>query len=112
MSTPPQRPNDEWLADVVPPDAGYEDLVAVLNEVVERLEQGDLSLDQALQEYERGVALVRRCNDLLDQAELRVSELSSGLTPSHNADRGPGERPLSLFGDDFDDEFDDEFEDE
>lgn len=109
MSTPPPIPSDDWLADVVPPDAGYEDLVAVLNEVVERLETGDLSLDQALREYERGVALVRRCNDLLDQAELRVTELASGLAPSRDASAGLGARPLSLFDDEFED---DDFEDE
>ncbi|MDI3339734.1 MAG: exodeoxyribonuclease VII small subunit [Sphaerobacter sp.] len=105
MSTPH---DDEWLADVAPPDAGYEDLIALLNDVVERLERGDLSLDQALREYERGVALVRRCNDLLDRAELRVTELSLGL---HRADEDafiPGQRPAPLFEEDPDD---DTFED-
>ncbi|HET7037052.1 MAG TPA: exodeoxyribonuclease VII small subunit [Thermomicrobiaceae bacterium] len=59
----------------------YEELTAALEEVMERLEQGDLSLDAALATYEQGVILVRACNDLLDRAELRVSELAASAVP-------------------------------
>ncbi|MCW5858066.1 MAG: exodeoxyribonuclease VII small subunit [Caldilineales bacterium] len=41
-----------------------------------RKRSGDGNLEASLARYETGVALVRRCNDLLDQAELRLRELS------------------------------------
>ncbi len=38
-------------------------------------EQGDLPLDTALTLFERGVALLRDCNGLLDAAELKITKL-------------------------------------
>lgn len=55
----------------------YEDLYAQLQEVVARLEQGELPLDETLQLYERGVRLAAACQQLLDAAELRVRALSA-----------------------------------
>ena len=39
------------------------------------MEAGDGSLEESLARYERGMTLVRHCNDLLERAELRVREL-------------------------------------
>ncbi len=47
-----------------------------LETVVERVESGQVGLEQALAEYERGVALVRQCREVLQRTELRVEELS------------------------------------
>ncbi len=76
----------------------YDRLVGEIEAIVERLESGDLSLAEALLEYQRGVELIRLCNDLLDQAELRISELSSGLRlnrESETAFRGDYRRYFS-----------------
>lgn len=102
---PPAQP-DDLTGDAVAPDATYEELTKLLEEVVEHLEDGNLPLDRALAEYERGVALVRRCNDLLDGAELKVSELSVDLGRGRS-DTSPLAERLSLF-DDLDDEPDEE----
>jgi exodeoxyribonuclease VII small subunit len=53
----------------------FEDAFAQLEEVVQRLEGGDLPLEEALALYERGMALAGHCQTLLDQAELRVTRL-------------------------------------
>lgn len=58
-----------------------------LESIVERVESGQIGLEQALAEYERGVALVRRCREVLERAELRVEELSK-LTASADAPGG------------------------
>lgn len=58
----------------------FEDLSAQLDEVLVLLERGDLPLEDALSAYERGVQLVRKCNDLLDHAELRITQLSASVT--------------------------------
>lgn len=69
------------------PNAGdltFEAAMEQLESIVERVESGQIGLEQALAEYERGVALVRRCREVLQRAELRVEELSK-LTASADA---------------------------
>lgn len=61
--------------------AGFERSLDELETLVQRLEKGDLSLDESLQAYERGIALFRRCQTALDQAELRVRLLSDPEDP-------------------------------
>lgn len=56
----------------------FEQLYAELEEIVRRLEAGDLPLAESLALFERSAALVERCNALLDNAELRVRELTQG----------------------------------
>ena len=56
-------------------DESYENLVRRLEASVERLEGGELSLDQALAAYEEGVALAAQCQKLLDAAQQRIESL-------------------------------------
>lgn len=62
--------------------AGFERSLDELESLVQRLEKGDLSLDESLQAYERGIALFRNCQTALDQAELRVRLLSDPEDPA------------------------------
>lgn len=55
--------------------AQFEQSLDELEQLVVRMEQGDLSLDDSLQSFERGIALYRNCQSALEQAELRVSQL-------------------------------------
>jgi exodeoxyribonuclease VII small subunit len=57
----------------------YEEAYAELEQLVQRLEAGQQPLDEAIRLFERGQALIRHCQALLDQAELRVRELDRGL---------------------------------
>ena len=56
-------------------DLPFEGAYAELESVVQRLEGGELSLEEALSLYERGQVLARHCQALLDRAELRVTVL-------------------------------------
>jgi len=56
-------------------DLAFEGALDELEALVDRLETGDLALEQALATFERGVALSRRCAELLDRAEQRIDEL-------------------------------------
>lgn len=53
----------------------FEQALAELEAVVERLEHGELPLEQALTQFERGMALARSCQDALKQAEQKVEIL-------------------------------------
>jgi exodeoxyribonuclease VII small subunit len=46
-----------------------------LEQLVEKLESGDLSLEQALAEFERGIKLTRQCQSALKEAEQKVEIL-------------------------------------
>ena len=60
------------------PEPGFDEIVGKLRDVVARLEQGNLSLEESLKAYEEGIALARRGHDLLDRAEKRVEVLVRG----------------------------------
>jgi len=55
--------------------ADFEKWLAELESIVERLEQGDLSLEDSLRQFERGIALTRSCQAALKQAEQKVEML-------------------------------------
>jgi exodeoxyribonuclease VII small subunit len=57
------------------PVAEFERSLDELEQLVAKLEHGDLSLDDSLRAFERGVALYRNCQSALDQAELKVKLL-------------------------------------
>jgi exodeoxyribonuclease VII small subunit len=54
----------------------YEAAYAELDEIVNTLEQNQPALEEALALFERGEALAARCAALLDQAELKVRQLT------------------------------------
>ena len=53
----------------------FEDALAALEAKVEELARGDLPLDRALATFEESIALFRRCHEMLDRAEQRVTKL-------------------------------------
>ncbi len=64
------------------PEFQFETALAELETLVETLEQGELSLEQSLQQFERGVKLTRACQQALKTAEQRVDMLVSAAEDS------------------------------
>lgn len=60
----------------------FEELYTQLEAKVSLLEQGGLSLDDSLSTYEAAVELARRCQQLLDDAELRITKLKETVVSS------------------------------
>jgi exodeoxyribonuclease VII small subunit len=58
------------------PELSFEDAQHELEQIVERLESGKASLDEAIQLWERGEELYRVCAAKLDAAEGRIEELA------------------------------------
>jgi len=56
----------------------FEEALRALEEVVRRLEAGDVPLDESIDLYERGEALRRRCQQRLDAAEARIEKIVAG----------------------------------
>ncbi len=55
----------------------FEEALAMLEESVERLEAGDLKLEEALAAFEKGVAASRSCGQWLEQTRKRVQVLTT-----------------------------------
>ncbi|MBV8565789.1 MAG: exodeoxyribonuclease VII small subunit [Methylobacteriaceae bacterium] len=68
----PAAPN----ADIV--TLPFERALAELEEIVRRLEQGSVSLEDSIIIYERGEALKRHCDALLKSAEMRIEKITLG----------------------------------
>ncbi len=64
----------------------FEDIIERLDHLVQRLESGGLSLDEALKVYEEGVGLARTGNQLLEGAENRIEELQKNLAADGEAE--------------------------
>ncbi len=62
--------------------AQFERSLDELEGLVQKMEKGDLSLDESLKAYERGVNLYRNCQTALEHAELRVKLLADPLDPN------------------------------
>lgn len=57
------------------PPISFEKMLTELESLVGQLEHGELALEEALQRFEYGVALVRNCQSILQQAEQKVEKL-------------------------------------
>ncbi len=67
---------------------GFEDALAELEDHVRKLDGGELPLEEALRLFERGVGLVRECQELLDDAERRITELTAAAPGEDTASSG------------------------
>lgn len=62
-------------AKKAPDQPDFETAIKELEELVKTLEQGDLSLEESLRHFERGVLLTRTCQKSLNQAQQKVDML-------------------------------------
>jgi exodeoxyribonuclease VII small subunit len=53
----------------------FEDAINELEEVVTKLEKGELSLDDSIQVFQKGIELSKYCNKRLDEVEKKISIL-------------------------------------
>lgn len=55
----------------------FEKSISELERIVALLEKGDLSLEDSLKQFEKGIKLARTCQDILNQAEQKIEYLSN-----------------------------------
>ncbi len=55
----------------------FEQSINELEQIVKELEKGELSLDDSLKQFEKGIGLARRCQEVLSQAEQKIEMLSA-----------------------------------
>ena len=77
------------------PVADFEQSLDALEQLVDKMEHGEMSLEDSLAAYERGVGLYRRCQTALEQAELRVRLLSDPQDPASSQPFAASPSPAS-----------------
>ena len=61
-------------------ELSFEEAFERLQDTIQRLEEGGLTLDESIAQFELGTRLAALCTDMLDRAELKVSRLMAGQT--------------------------------
>jgi exodeoxyribonuclease VII small subunit len=59
-------------------DLSFEEALEFLEAIAEKLESGDLGLDDSLTEFERGINLARQCHAKIEEAERKIEILQKG----------------------------------
>jgi len=54
----------------------YEQRIERLKQIIEKIEDGNTSLDESIRLYEQGAVLVRQCETMLSEAEVKITTLS------------------------------------
>ena len=54
----------------------FEEAIGDLTEIVSKIEQGRIPLAESLQQYEKGMALIRHCRGILQKAEKKIEKIS------------------------------------
>lgn len=101
MTTPSseQRELNGGTVDDSPLESlSFDEILDRLEEVVQQLETDQLSLDESIETFERGVRLAARCQQLLENAELRISRITNQLGETEPY------APFGQNGDDVEDE--------
>ncbi|MFA5960430.1 MAG: exodeoxyribonuclease VII small subunit [Tatlockia sp.] len=58
----------------------FEKSMTDLEQIVMQLEKGDLSLEESLKQFEKGITLARKCQEVLNQAEQKIEMLAAVTT--------------------------------
>lgn len=57
-------------------EPSFEQAIDRLEDLIEQIESGEVGLEAAIEQYEQGQALIKRCRGILDKAERRIAELT------------------------------------
>ena len=58
----------------------FEEAITGLTDIVGKIEQGQIPLQDSLQQYERGMALIKHCRTILQKAEKRIEKITEEQT--------------------------------
>jgi len=57
-------------------ELNFEEAITGLTDIVSRVEQGQIPLQDSLEQYERGMALIKHCRTILQKAEKRIEKIT------------------------------------
>jgi exodeoxyribonuclease VII small subunit len=73
----------------------FETAIKELIDIVSKIEQGEIPLQQSLEQYEKGMLLIQHCKDILQKAEKRIEKITEGKEiKDNNEDKEPENKEL------------------
>lgn len=67
----------------------FEESIQRLKTIVDQIEQGEIPLQDSLEQYEQGMALIKHCRTILQTAEKRIEKISKAQTETSEPAPGP-----------------------
>jgi len=86
----------------------FEQAIEKLNDIVQKIETGQVPLEESLRQYEQGMALIARCRRILQDAEKRIEIIHEGTQseaaqPAESSETGESEEDQDAAIDDDED---------
>jgi len=66
----------------------FEEAIKELTNIVSKIEQGDIPLQDSLEQYEKGMTLIKHCRDILQKAEKQIEKITEADV-TRNKDEKP-----------------------
>lgn len=60
-------------------EIGFEEALKKLDEIIEELEKGELSLEETISKFEEGIKLCKLCREKIDKAEMKIEKLMEDI---------------------------------
>jgi exodeoxyribonuclease VII small subunit len=80
------------------PPPAFDEALEQVEQIIARIESGEIGLEKSIAEYERGAALIRACRETLQRAEQRIKDLTARMqaeagspTPGPEPEVGEGD---------------------
>jgi len=82
------NPKDDSTQPAPQPDgSSFEQEIAEVEKIIDRIESGEMGLEDQIEQYARGAEMLKRCRAVLDRCEQRVEEITAQLDkPARPAD--------------------------
>jgi exodeoxyribonuclease VII small subunit len=74
-----KKPKKDDIAEM-----SFEDSIKELTNIVRKIEQGQIPLQDSLEQYEKGMALIKQCRGILEKAEKRIEKISEQQNKSQD----------------------------
>ena len=66
-------------------ELGFEQAIKALTEIVSRIETGRIPLQQSIEQYEKGMALIKHCRGILQKAEKKIEKIAETKHEARNS---------------------------
>jgi len=66
---------------------GFEEAIKELTNIVSKIEQGEIPLQDSLEQYEKGMTLIKHCRDILQKAEKQIEKITEADVTKNKDDK-------------------------
>ncbi len=66
----------------------FEEAIKTLTEIVGKIEQGEIPLQDSLEQYEKGMSLIKHCRGILQKAEKRIEKIAAESEAEQDVEEG------------------------